>query len=215
MLRFILTWNFFGRRPAYEEQARPEFGLISIDVEPLLYPSEILFRLLATIENTRWHCSDVWLIQLRYLVSVVVKRMCTANGIFEILHLCDDKSSAGHPGRDRTSVVRISLGCQTHWLWLGREVGSTLSVGRIVYGLYYGTARVIAWEEQKSDIWGSARQASSCVTTLEAGAQLISMSRRCSKHHGFEHSRSIILDCDPRCTSKMYGDIFKQLGLEY
>ena len=176
-----------------------------------------------------------------YLISGERERLCIPYGKLraDILRWCHDESSAGHPGRERT-YSRISR--DYYWPRLGREVARFVKSCRICQH-HKGDKPQQAplqslpipkqpWEEISMDfITGlpESQQGNNTIltfvdrltkqahfvattATLDAKATADLYVQAVFRHHGL--SRSITSDRDPRFTSKVYGDIFKQLGVE-
>lgn len=176
-----------------------------------------------------------------YLHSEDGRRLCIPTGPLrlELLRLCHDNLSAGHPGRDRTYT---KLSREFYWPRMGRYVARYVKTCKtcqhskgvkprqfLLQPLPVPTA---PWESISMDfITGLptsgqgndsvltfvdrlTKQAHFTATkkTIDAVGTADKYIENVFRLHGL--SKSIISDRDPRFTSEVYKSIFKQLGVD-
>lgn len=176
-----------------------------------------------------------------YLLSEGRRRLCVPQGPLRIklLQLCHDSATAGHPGRDRTYTrltrdyywprmfrfvkryVKSCKSCQRnkgekprqallqplpvpHKPW--QDIGMDLITGLPASSA--GNNAILTFVDRLS------KQAHFVPTknTIDAAGTADLYLQHVFRLHGL--SRSIVSDRDPRFTSEVYREIFKQLGVE-
>lgn len=194
-------------------------------------------------ENPSWARPYRWDAALRklFLVAEDQERLCIPRGKlrFDVLRMCHDSPSSGHPGRDRT-YSRISR--EFYWPRLGRDVARYVKSCQVCQHNKGDRPRESPlqplpvpgkpWEDIAMDFVTGLPESTSrnnavltfvdrltkqahfvpTRSTVDAEGTADLYIQNVFRCHGL--SRSIVSDRDPRFTSAVYKSIFKQLGVD-